>query len=221
MKIYTSTLTNTRNDENKDSFYIGKDWFVVCDGISSTASGGRAARYVTNHCKKYEYFEEIEDFKDFMEPINSKIRFERGGTTFTAVVLEKDGNNNKVVGIKLIHTGDSECYIINNNSIDEITYPFTLAKVRFPNLSKKELDETRMNNVLIEYLGMDELPDFQIENFSKPEYLIICSDGANCVEPDEMKNIVLSDYKNPAETIAEKSRKNGSSDDITVIVVKL
>jgi hypothetical protein len=40
MKTYSYTITNPRDNFNKDRFSIKNNWFTVCDGVSSAGEKG-------------------------------------------------------------------------------------------------------------------------------------------------------------------------------------
>ncbi len=226
MQITTSshTITNPRDNFNKDAFLIKENWFVVADGISSKGSAGaEAAILATNRIKETNLEDVVapKDLKEILFNLSSEIRNFGGGTTFTSICIKNDH-------LILAHTGDSECYVISNSgSIKEITKPFTLAHERYlkGSLDKKDLKNTPYcSNVLTSYLGArsNEL-EIQIEKvlLKNVSAIILCSDGANIVPSEKMRELVSnSNLENPAKEISELAAELGSQDDITVIVAK-
>lgn len=220
MKTFSYTITNPRDNFNKDRFSIKNNWFTVCDGVSSAGEkGARAAQYAIDAVDKM-YLSELKTKKDitlFMKEMNTEIgRFE-GATTFTSVFFK--GKK----GI-LFHTGDSECYIINkNNEIKELTTPFTVRYARYK-LGEVEKDTVKtgyLSNWLSECLnGYPINPQILEFDRNNTNALLLCSDGANNVPEEEMRSLILNSL-NPAESISKRAQELGSTDDITCVVVIL
>jgi len=226
LQITTSshTITNSRDNFNKDAFLIKENCFVVADGISSKGSAGAEAAILATNRIKETNLEDIvapKDLKEILSNLSSEIRNFGGGTTFTSICIKNDH-------LILAHTGDSECYVISNSgSIKEITKPFTLAHERYlkGSLDKKDLKNTPYcSNVLTSYLGArsNELK-IQIEKvpLKNVSAIILCSDGANIVPSEKMRDLVKTPSSdNSAYDIATLAAELGSQDDITVITVK-
>lgn len=223
IQTYSYTITNPRDNFNKDRFLIKDNWFVVADGISSKGELGADAADLAVQLIEGTSLEEIANSKDLkflLTNLSSEIRNFGGGTTFTSLCIKNDH-------LILANTGDSECYIISNNKIKEITKPHTLAFEQYlkGKLDKKDLKNTPyLSNVLTSYLGSSKLElNIQIEKFplKNVDYVILCSDGANIVPIEQFRELVLNPISNnPAKDIALMAEQLGSTDDITVIVAK-
>lgn len=224
MQIFTHTITNPRDNINKDRFYINEkeNIFIICDGVSSKLNAGEAAQNVIDHVSKTTF--PIQINKPFaiklINELNDIVLKMRSGTTFTLLRLE--GNE-----AALIHTGDSECYRIKNEKIEELTIPFTLAaqSVKLGHLEKEYVKRGYGSNVLLESLGQTPInPQLKRINLTGTEGFILCSDGANYCETDIMLDIFSRfNFNNiiPAIAICENAKSNGSRDDITAMVIKL
>lgn len=223
MQIFTHSITNPRDDINKDRFHINEkeSIFIICDGVSSARDADKAAERAIEHTSKTIFPTRIN--KPFavklVNELNEIVLQMRSGTTFTLLRLE--GNE-----AALIHTGDSECYRIKNSKIEELTIPFTLANqfVKCGRLEKERLKQTPgLSNVLLESLGQTPIsPQLKRFKLTGTEGFILCSDGANYCEPDLMRSIFESGmHLNYAERICVSAKSNGSRDDITTMVIKL
>lgn len=221
---YSHTITNPRDNFNKDRFLIKDNWFVVADGISSKGTFGADAAELAIQVIQETNLENItapKDLKSILENLSSQIRNFRGGTTLTSVCIKND----KLI---LANIGDSECYVISNsNRIKEITKPHTLAHEQYlkGRLDKKNLKNTpELSNVLTSYLGSSKLElNIQIEKIplKNVNSIILCSDGANIVPIEKLRELVSnSNSENPAKDIALLAEKMDSTDDITVVVAK-
>ncbi len=219
MKIFSHTITNPRDNFNKDRFAIKKNWFTVCDGVSSAGEkGAQAAQIAVNTVLKtnLDSLKNKTDLKKFLFNISKEIGKIEGATTFTSVLFK----NKKGI---LFHTGDSECYVIySDNTIKELTTPFTIRYAMYL-MGKVEKDTVKtgyLSNYLLECLdGNSFTPQILQFDLSNIKAILLCTDGANNVPEDEAKTLILTE-DNPAIAIAIKAQKLGSKDDITCIVMK-
>jgi len=221
---FSHTITNPRDNFNKDRFLIKDNWFVVADGISSKGEYGAQAAQLTVDRINETSLEEMcspKDLKSLLQNISSEIKLFRGGTTCTSICIKNDN-------LILAHIGDSECYIVSNSSIKEITKPNSVAFEMFlkGTIDRKDVKTSYGSNILIAYLGMSESFDKKFPQIEKiplknVSHVILCSDGANIVPSETIRGIVLSEnVENPAKEISELAQKMGSNDDITVVIVK-
>lgn len=221
MKINSYSLVNTYDGFNKDRFIIKDNWFTVADGVSSEGAQGALAAEVavkTVNETDLSIFKSKRDCKKFMYDLDKIVSSEsRGCTTFTSTFIK----NNKLV---LMHTGDSECYIVYEKEVKEITKPFcvTYAMYLAGNLKLHEVKRARGSNILTECLGQKGLVTPQIEVFDLKDAkgLILCSDGANYVYPEYMFEIFNLFGKGASQEICEQAQNLGSKDDVTVICVE-
>lgn len=216
------TITNPRDDFNKDRFLIKDNWFVVADGISSKGEAGAKAAQLACDVINESDLEEMTSSKDLeslLTDLSSQIRSFNGGTTLTSICIENDN-------LILSHVGDSECYIITHDKeIKEVTIPTTLAYAHYKQglVELKDVKTAYYSNVLISYLGSSKLDlNIQIEKIplKNVAYVILCTDGANVVSIEKIKELVLTNFENSAKEIACLAAEKGSRDDITVLTVK-
>lgn len=224
---FSHTITNPRDDFNKDAFLIKDNWFVVADGISSKGEYGAQAAQLAVTTIAQTNLEEMsssKDLKSLFQNLSSEIRSFYGGTTLTSICIKNDN-------LILAHIGDSECYVIRNSQIREITKPNTIAFENFLKgiIDRKDLKTSYGSNVLLAYLGMRE--SFDHKNSSIPQiekiplknvtHVMLCSDGANIVPSERLREIMTNEkIENPAKDIADLAAELGSKDDITVVVIK-
>lgn len=220
MKTYSYTITNPRDNFNKDRFLIKDKWFTVCDGVSSCGEKGAiAAQIAVDFVSNAELsaLKTKADLKAFLNSINIKIGKMEGATTFTSVFFKKEN------GI-LFHTGDSECYVLNSDTeLTELTTPFTIRYARYK-LGEVEKDTVKtgyLSNFLTECLNGEPInPQILSFDLTITKSILICSDGANNVPEEDLKSLLLNS-SDPAESIAKRASELGSRDDITCIVIKL
>lgn len=220
MKIYSYTITNPRDNLNKDRFLIKDNWFTVCDGVSSAGEKGARAAQLAVDAVNNKNLAELKTKRDlilFLNKINKEIGSFGGATTLTSVFFK----NKKGI---LFHTGDSECYVINSNDeITELTIPFTYryAKYLSGEVEKNTVKTGYLSNILAECLSGEKInPQILEFDLTTTKAILLCSDGANNVPETEMRNLILNS-NDPAKAISERAQELGSKDDITCIVVKL
>lgn len=223
MKTFSHTITNQRDNLNKDRFLIKEEenWFTICDGVSANEEAGAKAAQIAIDGVKNTNIKDLNNrgkLKSFVEDLGKQIKTIGGATTFTSIFLKPE--RNKAI---LFHTGDSECYFVYDNSIiKEFTIPTSLAYQFYKNgkIPKENIKNTpHYSNVLLECLNGKPI-ELQITELSLKNvtHIILCTDGVNYVSPEMMASFLSS--KNPAKTICEKALELKSKDDITCVVIK-
>ena len=212
---------STYDNINKDRLLIKENWFTVADGVSSHGkAGGEAAQIAIDKIESTHLDSLVcmKDVKNLMFTLEYDVTSKcQGCTTFTSVFVK----NKKTI---LMHTGDSECYLVYKDKIIEVTKPFTSTYQLFlsGNLKEEQIKRARGSNILVECLGRNGLvsPQIEVLNMSGVIGMILCSDGANYISPEKMHKSFLSLEEKSSEAICKNSREAGSSDDITVICIE-
>jgi protein phosphatase len=123
--------------------------------------------------------------------------------------------------------GDSRCYLIRNDKIEQWTTDHSLAQalVEAKTISVEEAREHRFRNVLWKYLGSREVgdgPDVKTL-FSRPgDRLLLCTDGLSGVVSDEKLQSMVQEYDDPqecAEALCKTALDMGSRDNVSCIVI--
>lgn len=224
MKTYSHTITNSRDNLNKDRFLIKENekWFTIADGVSSKGeAGAKAAQISIDKVKntKVSSLSNKSSIKKFLADCGESIKKIGGATTFTSIFLKDE----KAI---LFHTGDSECYFVYSNwEIKEWTIPTTTAYGLYlaKRLPKENIKNTPYcSNVLIECLGKDCNPQITEILLNNVQAIVLCTDGVNKISPETIVNILQNVKSNddPAKIICEKALEAKSDDDITCVVIK-
>jgi protein phosphatase len=146
---------------------------------------------------------------------------DRMGTTCTAALIHDDR-------LSVAHVGDSRCYLIRRNQIEQLTQDHSLVmeQVRHGLLSKDDESVQANQNILTRSLGteaevkvdLDEHPLFP------DDIVLLCSDGLN----KEMKdNAILravmqdTEPRQIAERLIKIANEAGGRDNITVAVARI
>lgn len=145
------------------------------------------------------------------------------GTTVVAIVWRKGEE------MLVSNLGDSRCYLIRDNSIEQLTVDHSLAQALVENktISPAEAKEHRFRNVLWKYLGSKEVgdgPDVKVVPVRAGDVLLLCSDGLSGPCSDQQ----IFDYvkshpsvQECAEGLTQLALDNGSRDNISAIVVEV
>lgn len=142
-----------------------------------------------------------------------------GGTTCTAVMILRER-------AYIAHVGDSRAYMITQDGIEQLTHDHSVVQ-RLIDLGTITEEEGRVHpraNELYRTLGFND--SIEVDVFSRRlvsgSKLIICTDGLwNVVKKETMLDIVQK-HNNPqdaANKLIAKSNENGTTDNISVIVV--
>jgi serine/threonine protein phosphatase PrpC len=145
------------------------------------------------------------------------------GTTIVMTVWRK-GNE-----LLVSNLGDSRCYMIRGDSIEQLTVDHSLAQALVENktISPAEAKEHRFRNVLWKYLGSKEVgegPDVKVVNVAAGDKFVLCSDGLSGVCSDQqIMDFVKAnpDVQQCAEGLTQLALDNGSRDNISAIVIEV
>ena len=128
--------------------------------------------------------------------------------------------------VNIAHVGDSRAYLIHNGEISQITKDHSLVQEMFDKgqLSKAELSNNNLRNIITRALGVAEGVDIEFNNadLGEGDVLLLCSDGLTNEVSDET---ILSLFKStkfemyPARLI-EEANKSGGKDNVTVVAVQ-
>ena len=140
------------------------------------------------------------------------------GTTMVVAVAQEGK-------LYVANVGDSRLYVVNSE-IKQITMDHSLVEelIRKGELERKRGRNHPEKNIITKAMGSKEevIPDFfEIDINSEDKYLL-CSDGlSNMVEDDEIRDIVVDNYKleDIAQALVDRANYYGGSDNISVVVI--
>ncbi len=212
--------------------------FIVADGMGGH-NEGEVASTIATHVVSTEVIQSIylpilegvslsdlppvtDVLVEAVEKANVKIHTtipKGGGTTCTAVVLLGDR-------VYVAHVGDSRAYLINKDSMEQITRDHSMVQrlIELRQLKPEEAIGHSRSNELYKALGFKE--ELEVDAWSRRlppnSRLILCSDGLwNLVREDEIKGIVTvhSDPQDACNKLVAMANSRGGTDNITVIVL--
>lgn len=242
MNISALTDVGLVRNNNEDSFFKSTDFdfplFIVADGMGGHNAGETASKMAVEIIKQY-FIENnnslnsgqklIDIIKNSIKDANESIyKFSKTddiysgmGTTITlAYILKED--------IYIGHVGDSRAYLIQDNSICQITEDHSLVQelVKSGSITIEEGKTHPQRNMITRAAGTSEdiEVDIIIKEYIKGDIFFICSDGlSNMISDTEIKNTFnkKSSIKNACEDLINKAKENGGRDNITVIAIEL
>ena len=134
-----------------------------------------------------------------------------------------------VIGERLYaaNVGDSRLYVINEESITQITRDHSLVEemVRLGEMNKEDAKDHPDKNIITRAIGVmpEVAPDFFETSLKDQDMILMCSDGlTNMINDIDIKKIVLGqrDIVEKAEKLVETANQNGGRDNITVVLVE-
>lgn len=225
------TMMGSKHKVNQDSHFLkceGKKCLcAVADGMGGHNAGDVASRTAV------EFISAISkaDVKNILKAINEANSailqmssvdksLEGMGTTVVLAAINKDE------GI-IAHVGDSRAYGITRNYAKQITvdHSYVQELVDDGKITSAEAKTHPMKNIITMAVGVGEniQPNIKEVTFGKEDILLLCSDGVSgSVSEEEMVNCCY-EYM-PAEAAEQLCRlavKNGATDDVTAIVVRI
>lgn len=239
MKTFSMTHVGQRREMNQDYMYTSEtavgnlpNLFLVADGMGGHAAGEYASRFtvekivekITNSSQK----EPVASIKEAVEQVNTMLLAEADadvskagmGTTIVAATVVENR-------LYAANVGDSRLYVINEESIIQITRDHSLVEemVRLGEMDKEDAKDHPDKNIITRAIGV--LPEVTADFFeimlNPGDMILMCSDGlTNMVEDNEIKKIVLGqrDIVEKAEKLVETANRNGGKDNITVVLIE-
>ena len=239
MKTFSMTHIGQRREMNQDYMYTSEtavgnlpNLFLVADGMGGHAAGEYASRFtvekLVEKIKESSQTEPVALMKEAVEQVNAMLLAEANadrakagmGTTIVAAT---------VIGERLYaaNVGDSRLYVINEESITQITRDHSLVEemVRLGEMNKEDAKDHPDKNIITRAIGVmpEVAPDFFEISLKDQDMILMCSDGlTNMINDIDINKIVLGqrDIVEKAEKLVETANQNGGRDNITVVLVE-
>ncbi|WP_349410453.1 Stp1/IreP family PP2C-type Ser/Thr phosphatase [Pseudalkalibacillus sp. SCS-8] len=238
MKAFFQTDQGKVRSLNEDSGAVipisASDVFaVVADGMGGHKAGDVASQMAVNYVKEHldTYINDHEDTKgiihSLIEDANQDIftyaqdHPDCYGMGTTIVLLRATEDE-----IHIGHVGDSRCYKVTQNSIEQLTDDHTLVNelVKSGQITSEEAEYHPRKHVVLRALGTD--PKVEIDNlkytWEKGEYILLCSDGlSNKVTAESFVKVINQDVslEDKVARLITMANEAGGEDNITLILV--
>ncbi len=145
------------------------------------------------------------------------------GTTVVMAIWRK-GTELFIAGV-----GDSRCYLIRKQKIEQLTTDHSLAQalVEAKTISAAEAKDHRFKNVLWKYLGSKEVgdgPEVTVLQVEPHDRVMLCTDGLTGVVQDEgMQQFIhaQTDMQACAEGLGQLALDSGSRDNVSCVMIEV
>ena len=242
MRIVSKTDIGRVRRSNQDSYLTGElsgsvAWAVVCDGMGG-ANGGNVAsaaavKSISEHINaSYREGMSANSVRNMLmsaiSAANSNVfdmaqadanLLGMGTTVVVAIVIGKVAH--------IAHAGDSRAYIINKDSIEQITRDHSVVQSVVENgeITEEQAKVHPNRNVITRALGVDDRIDIDYNEvvLRDGDTIMICTDGlTNYVENEQILELSNSCkfYEYP-EKLIDMANDNGGGDNITVVMMSM
>lgn len=234
--IYFTTTKGTQHAVNEDCVYIGKNIFILADGMGGANYGDIASQIAVDILSTLDKdYEDIsrEELKSIIIShifdADVKIRKyaelhpEAQGMGTTVIIVISYRNS-----ILIAWCGDSRCYKYKNGSLSILTKDHSYVQQLIDDkiITREESFSHPDNSMITRFIGGGIslcLPDMIIIERGDIEFLIACSDGLSgyCTD-SSIKSVIESTPKISIipEALKDLALNQGSDDDITIVTFK-
>ena len=149
---------------------------------------------------------------------------EHKGMGTTIVVLQFYNNS-----FSLAHIGDSRCYRLRNDKLEQITKDHSLLQELIDRgfYTPEEARNSMNKNLVTRALGIDPvvIPDIQEDIVTKNDIYLLCSDGLTDLVEDHDIYLTITQFsanlEEAAKQLITKANQNGGKDNISVMLCRI
>lgn len=239
MKAFSITDIGMQRKVNQDYVYCSEaavgslpNLYIVADGMGGHKAGDYASRCCVESMVRSVTGEVLKSPVSILEHAiqnanayvleqsQTNKEYEGMGTTVVAATIVDD----------ILHVGnigDSRLYLIRDK-IEQITEDHSLVEtmVRTGELMPEDARFHPNKNIITRALGTNKevKADFFEVKLEKADTILLCSDGlSNMVEDKEIERIVkqMDNVKETSETLVGLANKNGGTDNIAIVMVRI
>jgi PPM family protein phosphatase len=210
---------------NEDALYVGRDLFIVADGLGGHAAGDIASSTAVAAASSADRTVEPAELADTLaqavfradDAIRRRLRTDPGaagmGTTMVALLHAGDD-------VALANIGDSRIYLRRDGRTNQVTEDHTYA-----NLVARAHAVPTLAERIARYLdgGADgRSPDITRWRLQPGDRFLLCSDGLSSYVPGDKLEAILAEpvaAEAVAEALVAAALEHGGPDNVTVIVL--
>lgn len=239
--MYSVALTDVGRKRlvNQDTVYISDtpvgvlpNLYIVADGMGGEKAGDYASKSLIGYMLTY-----IE------HTIKMPVTAIQGAIEYANANLFAEGSKNPnlsgmgttVVAASIIdntlhvfNVGDSRCYVLDENSISQITKDHSLVEmlVSKGEITRESAEYKENKSKITRAIGAEErvlIDSFEVD-LAGNEYVLLCSDGlTNMVDDRKIFNIISSSagVKSSAKRLVEEANLSGGSDNISILLIDI
>ncbi len=237
--ISAITDVGLQRAENQDSYYISPDErvLVVADGLGGAAHGAVASRLAVEAVEGHWEIQapdssNADATKEWLEVAVAKANrsimewtgSEPGDRPGTTIVIAVQCDNGVMA---IAHVGDSRAYVVRSGEARPLTidHSVVMDMVRKYKISEEQAWANPYRNLLTRCLGHDpevEVEQTQVE-FQAGDWVLLCSDGLNCVMRDTEIAEVVSQCQSPGQVcdgLVDNVLWRKAPDNVTIIALR-
>lgn len=239
--MYSVALTDVGRKRlvNQDTVYISDtpvgvlpNLYIVADGMGGEKAGDYASKSLIGYMLTY-----IE------HTIKMPVTAIQGAIEYANANLFAEGSKNPnlsgmgttVVAASIIdntlhvfNVGDSRCYVLDENSISQITKDHSLVEmlVSKGEITRESAEYKENKSKITRAVGAEErvlIDSFELD-LAGIEYVLLCSDGlTNMVDDRKIFNIISSSagVKSSAKRLVEEANLSGGNDNISILLIDI
>jgi protein phosphatase len=221
MKVsyYAKTDIGLLRTENQDSYGIGEDFYLVCDGMGGAAAGSFASQVAvevilklckTINAEQVRYIIDNDTSKigndiDIFSPIvaimlanrmlyNLTIKYPKLAGMGTTAVMSKVDKEYNILNV--YNVGDSRLYRIREGSIKLLTKDHSKINdlLDAGKITQEDIEFIENQNIITRALGIvsSVKVDYQQYYYKPNDFYIMCSDGLNGEIDDNLINDIVN-----------------------------
>jgi len=223
---YYAISKKGRREKNEDSYIAEKInnfyLFAVADGLGGHMGGGIASRIAIIELKETIKRDGKNGLTNAFQKANDSILHENKekgynmGTTMVACIVSNDGK------CTISNVGDSRAYIFNGGIWRTKDHSLVQELIDKKVISEEEAFNHSKKNIVTQALGLEKTVRIDMyQKSAKNSILLLCSDGLSDYVKDKEIAEIAKKYptKKACEKLYKKAFKNGSGDNITIIIV--
>jgi len=215
-------------------------FFIIADGMGGHKAGEIAAKRASAHISELIH-NHIETFKETRIYSEKQIKqlLHASMISTNQYVYNLGQNNQQYRGMGttlcclyikqkkayLAHVGDSRIYLLRRKILQQLTEDHSLLN-RFKKTPIHK-NSNQYRHIITQAIGTTThiAPDISSMVWHQDDLFFLCTDGlSDYVDYEEIKNILVTsdlDLKARAQILIETAKKNGSLDNITVLLLKV
>lgn len=209
---------------------------IVADGMGGHKAGEVASQLAVEIAEEHWL-----NAQHFVTPVEAENWLKEIINKMNRTIYEKAQNNEALQGmgttvvlsitafefITVAHVGDSRCYLLNEEKIEQITEDHSLVNelIKTGQISAEDAAEHPRKNVLVRALGTEPNVNIDVQTliWEVDDVMLLCSDGlTNKVTNDEIESHLRTEETLKEQTIQLRNIANerGGEDNITIAIVQ-
>lgn len=249
---FAASRMGVAKQENEDSYVVGSMTsegapatssmlLIVADGMGGHGDG-RTASAVAVDCVTRHLFEQLpQDVSASPQAVTAELeRAFQAAKTRVEQVAQGEGVSRKMgttltmvlvygAGFFVAHAGDSRCYRLRDRALMRLTKDHTLGaqlREQTEGTPAAALVDGRWDNALANAVGGGCLVlrvETHIADVVAGDRLLLCSDGLNVLDDDEIATLLGAEVLDEAlpRALVDRAAAAGSRDDITALVAEV